>query len=104
MSKAYYRKIFHYRDGKLIWCNLGKNFGHIAGCVNNVTGYRAVKIAQKNEYVHRVIWEYHNGPIPDGLEIDHKDTNRDNNKIDNLRLVTSKENKENLSYHIKEVK
>ena len=43
-------------------------------------------------YVHRVVWESFHGPIPDGYEINHKDCNKKNNRIDNLELVTHKEN------------
>lgn len=41
---------------------------------------------------HRVIWVWYNGPIPAGLVINHKDYNRANNSIDNLELMTQKEN------------
>ena len=41
---------------------------------------------------HRVIWVWCNGPIPAGLVINHKDYNRANNSIDNLELMTQKEN------------
>jgi hypothetical protein len=33
--------------------------------------------------------------IPSGLEIDHKDRNKQNNKLSNLRVVTHKENMQN---------
>ena len=41
---------------------------------------------------HRVIWVWNNGPIPSGLVINHKDYNRANNALDNLELLTQKEN------------
>lgn len=41
---------------------------------------------------HRVIWYFLNGSIPDGLQINHKDFDRTNNNINNLELVTAKEN------------
>lgn len=41
---------------------------------------------------HRVIWVWNNGPIPKGLVINHKDYNRANNAIENLELMTQKEN------------
>ena len=41
---------------------------------------------------HRVIWVWNNGPIPGGLVINHKDYNRANNALDNLELLTQKEN------------
>lgn len=41
---------------------------------------------------HRVVWVWHNGAIPEWLVINHKDYNRANNKIENLELMTQKEN------------
>ena len=46
-------------------------------------------------YVHRLVWEAFNSPIPDGYEIDHINTIRYDNRLVNLRLVTSKENSNN---------
>ena len=39
--------------------------------------------------LHRVVWEYYNGPIPEGYEIHHKDRNPENNDISNLVCVSS---------------
>lgn len=44
-------------------------------------------------YMHRYVWEYHNGPIPEGYEIHHKDLNRANNKIENLECLECCEHK-----------
>lgn len=41
---------------------------------------------------HRVIWAWHNGAIPNGLVINHKDYNKSNNNIGNLEIITQKEN------------
>jgi hypothetical protein len=38
---------------------------------------------------HRRIWEATNGPIPDGMTIDHIDGNSNNNSLSNLRLADS---------------
>lgn len=38
--------------------------------------------------LHRFIWQYINGEIPDGYEIHHCDFNHDNNDISNLELLT----------------
>ena len=37
----------------------------------------------------------HHGEIPENLQIDHIDRNKTNNKIENLRLATCKENSRN---------
>jgi len=42
--------------------------------------------------VHRKMWEAFNGPIPDGFQINHEDLNPSNNKLNNLELVTPREN------------
>lgn len=35
-------------------------------------------------YLHRAVWVYHHGPIPEGHHIHHKDGDRSNNQIENL--------------------
>jgi hypothetical protein len=42
--------------------------------------------------VHRVIWEAFKGPIEGRLEINHKDLDRTNNRLDNLEVVTHQQN------------
>lgn len=44
---------------------------------------------------HRLAWIYVHGSIPDGMEIDHKDCDPTNNRLDNLRLATSSQQKQN---------
>ena len=44
---------------------------------------------------HRLIWETFVGEIPEGYEIDHINTVRDDNRLENLRCVTPKENSNN---------
>lgn len=41
---------------------------------------------------HRVVWVWYNGAIPKGLVVNHKDYNTTNNKIENLEIMTQKEN------------
>ena len=48
---------------------------------------------KNNYYVHRFIWECYNGLVPVGLEIDHINDNRSDNRLCNLQLVTPSENK-----------
>lgn len=58
----------------------------------NDSGYYQVRIFGRLYRCHRIIWEMFHGPIPEGSQIDHRDTNRANNKIDNLRLATNSQN------------
>lgn len=46
--------------------------------------------------LHRAVWEFYNGPIPDGCHIHHIDGDIDNNDISNLECITAAEH---LSMH-----
>lgn len=70
--------------------------GKVAGRINSL-GYRQIQIEGKKRAAHRLIWTYVNGPIPDGLQVDHINGVRSDNRIDNLRLVTNTENARNSS-------
>lgn len=41
--------------------------------------------------LHRYVWEYYNGEIPDGYDIHHIDRNKDNNDIANLQMLSRTE-------------
>ena len=68
--------------------------GKIAGYTNS-KGYVFIRIKNKLYRAHRLAWIYEYGEISD-KEIDHIDNNPNNNKINNLRLCTSSENKQNM--------
>ena len=60
-------------------------------------------IKPKNYYIHRFEWECVKGVIPEGFVIDHIDSVKTNNKIENLQLLSQKVlEKEivNLYYHL----
>ena len=44
-------------------------------------------------YVHRLVWETFKGKIPEGKEIDHIDGDTKNNALDNLQVLTPRNNK-----------
>lgn len=46
-------------------------------------------------YIHRLVFETFIGKIPDGLEIDHINTDKSDNRLCNLRVVDRKGNMNN---------
>ena len=54
-------------------------------------GYVFIWINGKRIREHRYIWVKHNGIIPKGMCIHHKDLDKQNNNINNLQLVTHSE-------------
>ena len=50
------------------------------------------KLWERWEFLHRAVWEEHNGPIPKGMMVSFKDSNKLNCDIDNLMLITKGEN------------
>ena len=100
-----WHKYFTYKDGKLF--HKYRDFGHKSfntkhagkqACKSNTGFYKAVKHYNKGYYAHRVIWEMHNGKIPEGMQIDHINLDKHDNHIENLQLVTQKQNN-NRKHH-----
>lgn len=59
--------------------------------------FRCFKRELGVDYLHREVWKKHNGRIPEGYEVHHKDENSLNNEIENLELITIKEHKKKHS-------
>lgn len=74
--------------GVLIWkeTKSGRRRETAGGPSGN--GYYSVMINGVRFGVHRLIWIYLHGGIPEGWEIDHRDGNPANNRPNNLRVVT----------------
>lgn len=90
------REFFEYRDGFLYWikstCHQAK-LGERAGCYDQK--YHVIVLKGEKWTTHRITWIYHYGPIPKGFEIDHKNQNKFDNNIENLRLATPYNNRGN---------
>ena len=49
--------------------------------------------------MHRDVWEYHNGPIPDGWDIHHMNEDKTDNRIENLECLPKSEHTRKYSPH-----
>ena len=105
-------EVYHFEgcDDKLpLFVEMLKNRGYYIGSDNHIRnkkGTIASKLMRNGYYMtsaqydnkvyyfmeHRVIWVWNNGAIPGGLVVNHKDYNKANNAIENLELMTQKEN------------
>ena len=61
------------------------------GAVNS-TGYGCFAVDGKSQLAHRVAWEAINGPISDGLTIDHLCRTRNCVNVAHMEVVTAAEN------------
>ena len=83
-------KGFTVKDDGTVINRFGKKVGF-----KHKNGYMHVSINGKQVLMHRFVYEAFNGEIPEGYEIDHKNTVRDDNRLENLRIATPKENRNN---------
>ena len=76
----------------------GKSKGSVAGTPCKHTGYIQIGIAYRHYYAHQLAWLYMTGEWPI-LEVDHINTVRSDNSINNLRLVSRSQNAMNSNKH-----
>lgn len=64
----------------------------VSGC-KTPFGYRVIHVDGKVYMAHRLAWLYVYGDWPtEGMDIDHANRNREDNRLQNLRLATRSEN------------
>ena len=59
-------------------------------------GYRSIKLGNFQLRAHRLVWAWATGADPGAVQIDHKDQNKANNRIWNLRLCSDTQNRANI--------
>lgn len=100
MTKEYLQTLFEYRDGVLYnktdRANSKLKAGEAVGYINKGVrcGYLRMELNGKKYQVHRLVFLMHHGYLPKG--IDHKDGDKLNNRIENLRAATHFQNMANV--------
>lgn len=91
------RELFHYDPATGLFTRLVRQGhthpGEIAGGLSE-KGYVRIYIDGRKYRAHRLAWLYVTGEWPEN-EIDHKNTDRSDNRWDNLRPATGAENSRN---------
>ena len=80
-------------DGEIVRKKKNGEFKTLKKCKNNA-GYEYVSLNTRNGYyfVAQLVYEAFNGEIPMGMEIDHVNGKKDDNRISNLRVLTHAQN------------
>ena len=80
--------------GVFVWLQTRRvKAGSVAGCADK-NGYWRIWIDQREYLAHRLAWLYVHGEWPKD-QIDHRDGNRSNNRICNLRECSMAQNNQN---------
>ncbi len=61
--------------------------------------YKLIKFNNTSISYHRLLWSLLRGEIPNKYQLDHINGIKDDNRIDNLRLVSIRENQQNRVKH-----
>jgi hypothetical protein len=101
-SQERLHELFEYREDNISQPFLWKirtapcvKIGDTVGTVDKTIGYYLIRVNNKVYRLHRLVWIYHNGDIPDEMIVDHIDGDKTNNRIENLRIATQNENMQN---------
>ena len=100
LTAEYLRSILHYdqETGIFTWkVRAARNVkaGDAAGCQNG-EGYLLISVQSRLYKAHRLAWLYAHGSWPKD-QLDHVNRVRTDNRIENLREVTNKQNHQNKS-------
>jgi len=74
--------LFVYKDGNLYWKKNNKKAG-----TTRADGYIVIQYNKTQYYAHRLIWTLFNGEIPADRHIDHINRIKNDNRLENFRLV-----------------
>ena len=99
-TKEYLREMFDYNPstGDVVWkvkTSIRNKIGEKVGTLNK-SGYYIVTINYKRYRLHRLIWVYIHGGVPNTMDIDHVNGVGSDNRLENLRIATRSQNNSNI--------
>ena len=62
------------------------------GDTKHPSGRRRVRVDGALKYNALLVWVWHNGPVPEGMQIDHIDEDKTNDRIENLTPMPQVDN------------
>tara|TARA_E500000305_G_C3934118_1_gene194181 strand:- start:192 stop:689 length:498 start_codon:yes stop_codon:yes gene_type:complete len=68
---------------------INRTTGNIQNCLDSKGRYIVVSYKNESWQSHRICYYLGNEKDPNDLQVDHKDQNKQNNKLKNLRLLTN---------------
>ena len=96
LTKEEIQELFIYKDGALlnkVFRNSRAPKGAEAGSLDQ--GYVIIRVRGKDYRRSYLVWVLHKGQIEEDLQIDHMNRKRNDDRIENLRVVTHLENQHN---------
>ena len=91
-----FKRIKDYPEYEINDKGVVRRYGKIRKQTLTPKGYLRIRLSKgcviKNLFVHRLVYQTFVGEIPEGYFVNHIDENKQNNSVENLNLMTSKEN------------
>ena len=91
--------VYDEHTGRFTWrINVGTRgrIGSVAGSKDTI-GYTGIGLNGNRYLAHRLAWVYMYGEIPEGLQVDHINGDREDNRLVNLRLATPMQQTQNVT-------
>ncbi len=90
-------------DGKNFYNKINRNSKakkDIKSGVLREDGYRLIQLNKRKYMEHHLVWMFHKKEISNNMQIDHINHIRDDNRIENLRIVSHIQNGQNQKKRI----